>query len=81
MDSTGDGAQSGSVLIVMPNAYPAHGERSTPEGTEETMRELMSDIIPLVEKTNRVIADADHRAIAGLSMGAGLAFLTGVPTE
>jgi enterochelin esterase family protein len=66
------------MLIVMPNGYPAHGEGTTPEGTEETARELMTDIIPLVERTYRVVADADHRAIAGLSMGAGQAFLTGL---
>ena len=31
----------------------------------------MKDIIPFVEKTYRVIADKDNRAIAGLSMGGG----------
>lgn len=30
---------------------------------------LIKDIIPMVEKNYRVIADADHRAMAGLSMG------------
>ena len=30
---------------------------------------LLKDIIPMVEKNYRVIADADHRAMAGLSMG------------
>jgi enterochelin esterase family protein len=30
---------------------------------------LINDIIPMVEKNYRVIADADHRAMAGLSMG------------
>ena len=30
---------------------------------------LIKDIIPMVEKKYRVIADADHRAMAGLSMG------------
>ena len=30
---------------------------------------LIKDIIPTVEKNYRVIADADHRAMAGLSMG------------
>jgi len=30
---------------------------------------LMTDIIPMVEKEYRVIADAQHRAMAGLSMG------------
>lgn len=32
---------------------------------------LVKDVIPFVEKRYRVIADKDHRAIAGLSMGAG----------
>jgi len=30
---------------------------------------LVKDVIPFVEKNFRVIADADHRAISGLSMG------------
>ena len=30
---------------------------------------LIKDIIPMVEKNYRVIADAEHRAMAGLSMG------------
>ena len=30
---------------------------------------LLKDIIPMVEKNYRVIADTDHRAMAGLSMG------------
>ena len=30
---------------------------------------LLKDIIPMVEKNYRVIADTDHRALAGLSMG------------
>jgi enterochelin esterase family protein len=30
---------------------------------------LLTDIIPMVEKEYRVIADAQHRAMAGLSMG------------
>ena len=30
---------------------------------------LMKDIIPMVEKNYRVIADTEHRAMAGLSMG------------
>ena len=30
---------------------------------------LLTDIIPMVEKEYRVIADAQHRALAGLSMG------------
>ena len=30
---------------------------------------LIKDIIPMVEKNYRVIADPQHRAMAGLSMG------------
>ena len=33
-------------------------------------RDLLEQIIPMVEKTYRVHTDADHRAIGGLSMGA-----------
>ena len=32
---------------------------------------LVKDVIPFVEKSYRVIADQDHRAVAGLSMGGG----------
>ena len=32
---------------------------------------LLNDIIPMMEKEYRVIADAKHRAMAGLSMGGG----------
>lgn len=32
---------------------------------------LLNDIIPMIEKEYRVIADAQHRAMAGLSMGGG----------
>ena len=32
-------------------------------------RDLLQDVVPLVEKEYRVTADADHRALAGLSMG------------
>ena len=34
-------------------------------------RDLLGNVIPLVEKEYRVIKDANHRAIAGYSMGAG----------
>ena len=43
------------------------GARST--GPDSFQVVLMTDIIPMVEKEYRVIADAQHRAMAGLSMG------------
>ena len=33
-------------------------------------KELLEEIIPMIDKNYRVYADADHRAIGGLSMGA-----------
>ena len=43
------------------------GARST--GPDAFQVVLITDIIPMVEKEYRVIADAQHRAMAGLSMG------------
>jgi len=40
-------------------------------------RVMLTEIIPMVDGTYRTIADRDHRAIAGLSMGAGQAFSIG----
>ncbi len=34
-------------------------------------RDLLEDVIPFIDSNYRVIADRDHRAIAGLSMGGG----------
>ena len=75
------------MIIVMPNGSmprPANmpvvapGATPTPEAIaarnalqDRFTNELMNDIIPLVEKNFKVIADRDHRAIAGLSMGGG----------
>ena len=75
------------MLVVMPNGSlprPTNMPQVTP-GTppspeaatamaalqDRFTNELMKEIIPLVEKQFRVVADKDHRAIAGLSMGGG----------
>lgn len=39
---------------------------------------VLKDLIPLIDSTYRTIADRDHRAIAGLSMGAGQAMQIGM---
>ena len=41
-------------------------------------KDLLDEVIPLVERSYRVYADADHRAIAGLSMGGGQALSIGL---
>ena len=60
-------------------ARPAGGQRPRMSGADfaKMARRMggafeevfIKDIIPMVEKNYRVIADADHRAMAGLSMG------------
>jgi enterochelin esterase family protein len=40
--------------------------------------ELLGSIIPFIEKTFRVKADAKHRAMCGLSMGGGQSFFIGL---
>ena len=47
---------------------PQPGQRA---GNDAFQVVLLTDIIPMVEKEYRVIADANHRAMAGLSMGGG----------
>jgi len=75
------------MIVVMPNGSlprPANLPAMTPGTTPSpevvaTMAalqnrftsELMKEIVPFVEKSFRVVADKDHRAIAGLSMGGG----------
>lgn len=66
------------MIIVMPSGYPVRGSGSSISGIEETGRELLADIVPLVERTYRVLGDANHRAIAGLSMGAAQSFVIGL---
>ena len=51
---------------------PAGGRGGQPQVYAGSYPEsLVKDVIPFVEKRYRVIADRDHRAIAGLSMGGG----------
>jgi enterochelin esterase family protein len=71
------------MLVVMPNGSlprptnPAArtGERPSPEAMaaaqERFTNELLKDVIPYVENHFRVVPDAEHRALAGLSMGGG----------
>lgn len=68
------------MLIVMD-----HGYTSAPhEKGEQTRRSqlfsqvMIDELIPQIESHYRVIADREHRAIAGLSMGAGQALSIGL---
>jgi enterochelin esterase family protein len=56
----------------------ARGGRGGPGGTSYMEKDLLGNVIPLVEKEYRVIKDANHRAIIGYSMGGGQASTIGL---
>jgi enterochelin esterase-like enzyme len=67
------------MIVVMPNGFarPA-GAPASPAGaggpgsrTSAFEDDLLKDIIPFIEAHYSVQADREHRALAGLSMGAG----------
>jgi enterochelin esterase-like enzyme len=68
------------MIIVMPNGDTdgSWGGGSSPEGIEMMGQELLSDIIPMIDRTYRVAPGRENRAITGLSMGGGQAFTTGL---
>ncbi|MBP7934438.1 MAG: esterase [Phycisphaerae bacterium] len=72
------------LIIVMPNGslppptnIPGFSPGTPPSPEVMTAlqdrftNELMKEIVPCVEKQFRVLADREHRALAGLSMGGG----------
>jgi enterochelin esterase family protein len=87
------------MLVVMPNGSlprPANmpavrpGTPPSPEfmaamraAQERFVKDLLSDVVPFVEKNYRVKAGRENRAIAGLSMGGGqtLQVVTAHPDE
>lgn len=85
-----NGIADGSVspmLVVMPQGHALQGANVGPlvRLTGETSmfsprfpRDLLDDVIPLVERSYRVEAGPGHRAIAGLSMGGGQALSIGL---
>jgi enterochelin esterase family protein len=46
-------------------------QQAQEQARQKFVDELLNNVIPYVEKNYRVLADRDHRAIAGLSMGGG----------
>ena len=58
---------------VPPNLPAQPGENTAKFG-----RDLIDDVIPLIESRFRTIADRDHRALVGLSMGGGEALTIGL---
>jgi enterochelin esterase-like enzyme len=68
------------MLIVMPNGDTdgTWAGGSSPQGIELLTRELLADIIPMIDRAYRVAPGRENRAITGLSMGGGQAFTMGL---
>ncbi|CAN5475993.1 hypothetical protein BH11BAC5_BH11BAC5_11170 [soil metagenome] len=67
------------MIIVMPNGRAMKNDRAGGNVFEAPRvqafatfeKDLLNDVIPFIEKKYPVLADREHRAIAGLSMGGG----------
>lgn len=68
------------MLVVMTNGHTdgSWAGGSSKEGMEILEHELLHDVIPLVEERFHVMKSKEGRAIAGLSMGGGQAFVIGL---
>ena len=72
-------------VVVMPFGYAfqreAGGVRDPAENKQQRegfARDFIGDVLPLVESRYRVMADAGHRAIAGLSLGGAQSLAIGL---
>jgi enterochelin esterase family protein len=70
------------MLVVIPNGNVSKSKTAVPGYSEEAMaafkEEITENVIPFIEKNYRVKSGAANRAIAGLSMGGGQSFYTGL---
>lgn len=83
LDNLIAGGKAVPMYVVMTNGLTdgSWAGGSTPEGIAALEKELLTDVIPRIEKRYRVHADKRHRAIAGLSMGGGQAYVIGDPAR
>lgn len=68
------------MIIVTTNGMTdgSWSHASSPAGMRLLEDELLHDVLPLIERSYRVSPEARHRALAGLSMGGGQAFVIGL---
>ncbi len=89
MDNLIADSQALPMILVTPLGYARQGvgvgpDREAdgagmPRGSDLFTRDVLEDVIPWVEDNYRVVADADHRALGGLSMGGGQTIEIGFP--
>ncbi|RZK60700.1 MAG: esterase [Pedobacter sp.] len=75
--------QAKPMIIVMTNGLTdgSWAGGSTKDGIENLEAELIQDVMPFIEKNYRVFTDKNSRAIAGLSMGGGQAYVIGLRNQ
>lgn len=69
------------MLVVMENGYATSADQSAGGGrgqVDQFSELVVTDLVPFVDGKFRTLADREHRAIAGLSMGGGQAMRTGL---
>jgi enterochelin esterase family protein len=64
----GNAGQAAARTLMIPEKTI---DRNDPNSANLYVNSIVKDIIPYVESNYRVIADPDHRAVSGLSMGGG----------
>jgi enterochelin esterase family protein len=70
---------AGSALGGPPAAVNAPGTPGTGAGPDPFVSDFLTDLMPYVEKTYRVVTDRQSRAIAGLSMGGSQTLNIAIP--
>jgi enterochelin esterase-like enzyme len=67
-------------IVVMPFGYgvPPNAPSEPGQNTALFGKDLIDDVIPFIQSQYRTLADRDHRAIVGLSMGGGQALSIGL---
>ena len=70
-----------SMIIVMPNGHTPERSRNTGNMLQNSdfSNDLLKVVIPYIDKNYRTIANADNRAMAGLSMGGAHTIQNGLP--
>lgn len=72
------------MIVVMPNGRAQENDRAEGDvfasapAFAKFERDLLDDVIPAIEARYSVLADREHRALAGLSMGGGQALNFGL---
>lgn len=67
--------QAVPMIVVMDNGYAYPSSHNTASANNQSAQSvfeevLITEVIPMIDTKFRTVADRDHRAIAGLSMGA-----------